>query len=92
MIAWQTVTFRAAVIGRWMAIFFGSLLALFFLAFFFGEGPPRFFSELTAPERVPFIATFALYLGLAIANKWEGLGGVLALAGFASLVPSTRAI
>jgi hypothetical protein len=85
MAAWQIVTWRAAVVGRWMALIVGTLAILFFLAFFFGEGPPRF-SELTAAERLQFLAIGAMLLGLAAAWKSEGAGGLIALAGFMALV------
>jgi len=86
---WQTVTWRAAVLGRWMALILGTLMVLIFLAFFFGEGPPHF-SALTAAEKLQFAAMGALFLGLAIAWKWEGWGGLLAVAGFAALVAVDR--
>jgi hypothetical protein len=60
-------------------------MVLFFLAFFFGEGPPHF-SALTASEKLQFMAMGVLFLGLAVAWKWEGAGGLLAVAGFAALV------
>ena len=47
----QSVTWRAAVVGRWTALILGTLMVLLFLAFFFGEGPPNFF-HLTTSERV----------------------------------------
>ena len=85
MIAWQNFIWRAAVLGRWTALIFGTLMVLFFLAFFFGEGPPHL-SELTAAENLQFAAIGALFLGLIVAWKWEGAGGFLALAGFVALV------
>jgi hypothetical protein len=85
MMTWQGVTWRSAVIGRWMALILGTLTVLFFLAFFFGEGPPRF-SALPATERLRFLAIGAMFLGLLAAWKWEGAGGLVALAGFAVFV------
>jgi hypothetical protein len=85
MFAWQNFTWRAAVIGRWTALIFGTLMVLFFLAFFFGEGPPHF-SRLTVSEDLHFVAMGALFLGLVVAWKWEGVGGLLALAGFVAFV------
>jgi hypothetical protein len=78
-------TWRAAVLGRWMALIFGILMVLLFLAFFFGEGPPHF-SALTVPEKLRLAAMGALFLGLAVAWKWEGLGGLICVAGFAALL------
>jgi len=84
MIALQVASWRAAVIGRWTARIAGALMLLLFLAFFFGEGPPNV-SRLTSTERVQFLGMAGLFLGLAIAWKWEGLGGLLTVAGFTSL-------
>src|ERR1035438_9716895 len=89
MAMWESVTWRAATLGRWMALIFGTLMVLFFLAFFFGEGPPHF-SELTATERLQFAAMGALFLGLVVAWKWEGAGGLLTVAGFVALVLISR--
>jgi hypothetical protein len=38
-----SVAWRAAVIGRWTARIAGTLMALFFLAFFVGEAFPPIF-------------------------------------------------
>ena len=89
MIAWQNATWRAAVVGRWIALISGTLMVLLFLAFFFGEGPPKL-SELTAVEKLQFAAMGALFLGLALAWKWEGPGGLLTLAGFAAMAAISR--
>jgi hypothetical protein len=89
MLRLDGVTWRAAAVGRWIALIFGSLMVLFFLAFFFGEGPPRV-SELTGLEELQFLAMGSLFLGLAVAWKWEGLGGLLAVAGFLALVAISR--
>jgi len=89
MLRLDGVTWRAAVVGRWIAFIFGSLMVLFFLAFFCGEGPPRI-SQLTALEKLQFLAMGSLFLGLAVAWKWEGLGGLLAVAGFVALVAISR--
>jgi hypothetical protein len=85
MSSWQTATWRAASIGRWMALLAGTLMVLLFLVFLVGEGPPRL-SALTATEKLQFLAMSALFFGLLAAWKWEGAGGLLALAGFAALV------
>jgi hypothetical protein len=81
MVALQTVTWRAAVIGRWLALVLGSLLLLLFLVFFFGEGPPRF-NELPTAEKLGFAAVGAMCLGLALAAKWEGAGGLITILGY----------
>ena len=85
MSALQVASWRAAVAGRWTACIAGTLLFLLFLAFFFGEGPPDL-SRLTSTERLQFLGIAALFLGLVIAWKWEGLGGLISVAGFTFLV------
>jgi hypothetical protein len=89
MFTLEATTWRAAQTGRWLALILGSLTVLFFLAFFFGEGPPRL-AGLTTIERLQFVAMGSLFLGLAICWKWEGLGGLLALVGFLALVGISR--
>lgn len=73
----------AARVGRWVARILGALMALMFVALFFGE-PPRF-SQLTTRELLMFLAGGALEVGLILAWAWEGLGGLLILAGFLCL-------
>ena len=58
---------------------------LLFLVFFFGEGPPHL-SSLTSTERLQFLCIADLFLGLVIAWKWEGLGGLITVAAFSFLV------
>jgi hypothetical protein len=81
----QIASWRVAVAGRWTACIVGTLLFLLFLAFFFGEGPPDL-SRLTSTERLQSLGVAALFLGLMIAWKWEGLGGLITVAGFTFLV------
>src|ERR1039457_5735149 len=85
MNAFQIASWRVAVAGRWTARIVGTLLFLLFLAFFFGEGPPDL-SRLTSAERLQSLCVAALLLGLVIAWKWERLGGLITVAGFAFLV------
>lgn len=80
----QTASWRAAVAARWTARVAGTVLVLFFLAFFFGEGPPDL-SRLTSVERFHLLCFAALFLGLVIAWKWEGAGGLISVASFACL-------
>ena len=84
MSAFEAASWRAAVIGRWTARIAGTLMFLLFLAFFFGEGPPAL-SRLTSAERLQALGVAALFLGLPIAWKWEGLGGLMTVAGFGFL-------
>ena len=77
--------YRTAVVGRWTARLTGTLVALFFLAFIVGEGPPPLF-RLSLQQNLHFLALAALFLGLLLAWKWELLGGLIPLAGFVLLV------
>ena len=78
----MSVTWRAAVVGRWTARIAGTLMALFFLAFFVGEGFPNIF-RLHWRESLSVLALSAIVVGLLLAWIWEGLGGAVALAGMA---------
>ena len=70
---------RAALIGRWTARIAGTLMALFFLVFFVGEGFPAIF-RLPWRESLSVLALTTVAAGLLLAWKWEGLGGAVALA------------
>jgi hypothetical protein len=89
MAALAITTWRAAVLGRWTARILGTLLFLLFLALFFGEGPPNP-SKLSNAEKLQFLGMIALFFGLVLAWKWEGLGGLLSVAGFVLLVALGR--
>jgi hypothetical protein len=82
-------TWRAAVLGRWTARILGTLTFLMFLAFVFGEGPPNPF-KITNTEKLQFFGMIALFCGLVLAWKWEGLGGFLSVAGFVLLAALGR--
>lgn len=82
-------TWRAAVLGRWAARILGTLMFLLFLTFVLGEGPPNPF-KLANPEKLQFLGMIALFCGLALAWRWEGLGGLLSVAGFVLLVALGR--
>jgi hypothetical protein len=75
----MSVMWRAAVIGRWTARIAGTLMALFFLAFFIGEGFPNIF-RLQWRESFSVLAISAVVVGLLLAWIWEGLGGAIAVA------------
>ncbi|MGB7723903.1 MAG: hypothetical protein WBL65_28640, partial [Bryobacteraceae bacterium] len=74
----MSAVWRAAVIGRWTARIAGTLMALFFLAFFIGEGFPNIF-RLPWRESLSVLALSAVVVGLLLAWKWEGLGGAVAV-------------
>jgi len=77
-------SWRAAVVVRWIARIGGTLMFLLLLAFFFGEGPLDL-SRLTSVERFEALGIAALFVGLPIAWRWEGLGGLITVAGFGFL-------
>jgi hypothetical protein len=54
-------------------------MALFFLAFFIGEGFPNIF-RLDWWESLSVLLMSAVVVGLLLAWKWEGLGGAVAVA------------
>ncbi len=76
-----SATWRAAIIGRWIARIVGTLFALFFLAFLLAEGPPPVF-RLTFQQNLTFVGMLALFLGLLAAWRWEAAGSAVALAGY----------
>jgi hypothetical protein len=84
---------QAAVIARWTARIAGTLMALFFLAFFIGEGFPNIF-RLPWRESLSVLTIGAVVAGLLLAWKWEGLGGALVLAavGLMPLIGMMRGI
>jgi hypothetical protein len=75
----MSVARQAAVIARWTARVAGTLMALFFLAFFVGEGFPNIF-RLPWRESLSVLTISAVVAGLLLAWKWEGLGGAVTLA------------
>jgi hypothetical protein len=78
---WTEVTWRSAVIGRWVARIGGTLMALFLTAFIVGEGPPPVW-RLSLQQNLHLLALCALFLGLLLGWKWEFWGGAVPIAGF----------
>jgi hypothetical protein len=68
-----SVAWRAAVIGRWTARIAGTLMALFFLAFFVEEGFPPIF-RLPWRESLSVLLMSAMMAGLLLAWKWGWAG------------------
>ena len=89
MAALAVASWRVAVMGRWTARILGTLMVLLFLALLVGEGMPAV-SQLTASEKLSFLGMAGLTVGLLLAWKWEGLGGMVSVAGFALLVAIGR--
>ncbi len=67
---------------RWTARIIGTAILLLIMAFAIGEGVPNPFAQ---PVRVNllFAAMFTMVMGLILAWKWEGIGSLLILGGFA---------
>jgi len=70
-----------AKILRWAARILGTLFVLLILVFLVGEGPPKP-SMLGARDRWMFLALGVMLIGLVLAWKWAGIGGLLAFAGY----------
>ncbi|HLK62096.1 MAG TPA: hypothetical protein VKU19_01555 [Bryobacteraceae bacterium] len=83
------LTWRAAFVGRWVALVLGSLAVLFILAFVLGEGWP-YLQEMSRRERFYAAGVGCLYLGLIAAWFQEGGGGALSLAGWLILAALAR--
>ena len=69
------VTRIAAASSRWAARVLGVLLVALVVVFMLGEGVP--------PLVLQTILFWACLAGLIVALRWEGIGGLLALAGMA---------
>jgi hypothetical protein len=69
------------LIVRWVTRVLGSLMALLLLTFMIGEGYNPFTMQLRdALKTLLFPAS--VVVGLLLAWRWEGLGGVITLGGF----------
>jgi len=79
-----TLTWQAALAGRWTARILGSLMVLFILTFVFGEGPPPLL-RMTAREQLYALGMSSLFLGLVVAWFREGWGGLMSVLGWAFL-------
>ena len=71
-----------ARILRWTARILGILLLLLIAAFVVGEGVPNPF-VMPLREQLLSIALLTMVVGLVVAWKFEGVGGLLILGGFA---------
>jgi hypothetical protein len=70
-----------AKILRWAARILGTLFVLLILVFLVGEGPPNP-SRLGARDRLMFLTLGMMLVGLVLAWKWAGIGGLLAFTGY----------
>jgi len=89
MAAVPIVSWRAAVVGRWTARILGMLMVLLFFTLAFAEGLPAP-SDLTTIEKLQFLGMVMLILGLLLAWKSEGFGGLLSVAAFTLMVALSR--
>ena len=78
-------TWRAAIVSRWIARVLGMLATLFFLAFLVGEGPPPLL-HMNLQQNLQFLGMCGLCVGLVVAWKWEGWGGLIGLAAYTLLL------
>ena len=67
---------------RWSARITGLLLAGMVLIFVIGEGPPNPFKQPPSVQ-VEFLGMILMVVGFLAAWRWEGIGGLLAVIGFA---------
>lgn len=72
---------RVTTVIRWIARISGSLFIVVFLAFSVPEWVQK--GTISIPsDRIPMVLSlYLVFLGLIIAWKWEGLGGIVALSG-----------
>ena len=67
---------------RWTARIIGTLLLLLMAVFAIGEGVPN--PSILSPREILLFAALAMMiLGQIVAFRWEGIGGILILSGFA---------
>ena len=72
---------RQATAIRWMARITGTLFMVVFLAFFVPDWVESGTMQVPS-DRIPMILSlFLAFIGLTIAWKWEGTGGIVALGG-----------
>jgi len=69
-------------VARWTARILGTLILAVIVTFAIGEGVPNPFL-LSQREILLFIVILTMIIGQIAAWKWEGIGGLLILSGFA---------
>ncbi len=69
-------------VARWTTRIIGTLLLLLIAIFAIGEGVPNPII-LSPRELLLFAALTTMIIGLVLAFRWEGIGGLLILGGFA---------
>ena len=84
MIRSKTMRHERKVIAvlRWIARIMGTLLLLLIVTVAIGEGLPNTLAQ-PLDVNLLFAAMLTMIVGLIVAWKWEGVGGLLILGGFA---------
>ena len=74
---------RMMVIIRWIARIVGLLYLAFFLLMLIGEelSSSQESNPLTVSAWLGFVFVFIYFVGLILAWKWEGIGGLIAIGG-----------
>ena len=74
---------RSITIIRWTARIVGLLYIAFFLLMLIGEGlsSSQESNPLTVSAWLGFVFVFIYFVGLILAWKWEGIGGLIAIGG-----------
>ncbi len=80
------VPYRPSLVIRWAArltgVFLISMLAMFVIGH---QGLPNIFQQ-PGPVQLEFLAMFLMVVGFLAGWRWEAVGGVVALGGFALFV------
>jgi hypothetical protein len=75
-----TLSTRQSSVLRWTARVIGTLFVGFFLALFIPEWVQKGAFPATSDRLLMTIVLFMAFAGLLVAWKWEGIGGIVALA------------
>ncbi len=73
---------RILTVARWTARLLGTAILVLIVAFAIGEGLPNPLAQPLAVNLL-FAAMLTMMVGLVLAWKWEGIGGLLILGGLA---------
>jgi hypothetical protein len=75
----------AVIVLRWVARITGLLLVGMVVLFVVGEGPPNIFRQPPSVT-VEFAGTGLMLAGFLAGWRWEAIGGITAVAGFAVFI------
>jgi hypothetical protein len=79
------------IVARWTARIGGSLILALIVVLAIGEGVPNPL-RLPIREQLLSIALLTMIVGLIVGWKWEGVGGLLILGGFAFFAVVNRGV